>query len=57
MKVAVVSDVFPHSSVAVNTTVTLPVNPQPFDKVSKLLLQVISPHSSFAEAPPLLFNH
>ena len=56
VNVADVLDSFPHSSVAVNSTVADPVAPQSSDNPEKLLLQVTSPQISEAVAPPLLAN-
>ena len=56
VKVAVVLDSLPQSSVAVNSTVAAPVAPHKSDKPSKLFDQTTSEQSSEAVAPPLLVN-
>ena len=57
VKVAVVVDVFPQASVALNVTRADPVPPHPSDKPAKSLLQVTPLQSSVAVAPPLLASH
>ena len=54
VNVAVVVELFPHSSVAVNTTVT--AAEQSLAISLKLLVQVTAEQVSVAEAPPLLVN-
>ena len=46
----------PHASVAVKVTVAAPVEPHKSLRALKSLLQVTSPHTSVACAPPLLAN-
>ena len=53
VKVAVVSLLFPQSSVAVNVTVTAPVAAQRSLSVASLWLQVTALQLSLASAPPL----
>ncbi len=54
---AEVEVLFPQSSVAVNVTVALPVNPQSSLNAVKSLDQVTSLQTSLASAPPLFANH
>ena len=57
VNVADVVEEFPHSSVAVKTTVSLPVPPHELFNPLELFVQVTVPHSSLAVAPPLFDNH
>ena len=57
VNVADVVEEFPHSSVAVNTMVSLPVPPHELLNPLELFVQVTFPQSSLAEAPPLFDNH
>jgi len=57
VKVAVVVDTFPHSSVAEKATKAVPVVPQMTDRVVKSLLHVTFPQLSEAAAPPLAASH
>ena len=56
VNVADVVEEFPHSSVAVKTTVSLPVPPHELFNPLELFVQVTLPQSSLAEAPPLSAN-
>ena len=56
VNVDVVVDSLPQSSVAVNVTVALPVDPQSSESAVKSLLQVTPEQTSLAEAPPFEFN-
>ena len=57
VKVPVVVDLLPQSSVAVKITVAAPVAPHKSLKPGLLLLQVTLLQASVAAAPPLLSNH
>ena len=57
VNVALVVLVLPHSSLAVNITVALPVAPHPSVSAVKLFVHVTLLHASLADAPPLEANH
>ena len=57
VNVAEVVEEFPHSSVAVKMTVSLPVPPHELLNPLELFVHVTVPHSSLAVAPPLFDNH